>query len=317
VKSTVTYSQNTVRGTAATDMHSYKTDVSITDTGDIGASLAGLASGGLTGTFDADYQQTSANNSSVTITNSTTLTDTVPGPSSSALGVDHDYDVIWVWLNPVAAEYVGPSTISFAGYAFNANDDHFGAEIVPIQVAQLKHPSTMPSGLVQRLARTWDPTGLGGLTTTDYTALLNADPFAASATYNPLNDSNHRFQAMSGQSVPYEPPAPGGQPVTVTGNFTTQTATSTSKSSTYQYTVGFTLAFSSAIDFIADFSEKLTISTNYTTTDMWSTTNNTTVGKTAAYSITGPQASDNYTGPVSFQVYRDNVYGSFMFYPVQ
>jgi hypothetical protein len=35
-----------------------------------------------------------------------------------------------------------------------------------------------------------------------------------------------------------------------------------------------------------------------------------------SYSVTGPQSSDNYTGPVSFQVYRDNIYGSFMFYPL-
>jgi len=27
--------------------------------------------------------------------------------------------------------------------------------------------------------------------------------------------------------------------------------------------------------------------------------------------------SDKYTGPMSFQVWRDNIYGSFMFYPVQ
>ena len=46
----------------------------------------------------------------------------------------------------------------------------------------------------------------------------------------------------------------------------------------------------------------------YTTSKQNATTNS------AAYSITGPQASDNYTGPVVFDVYQDNVYGTFAFY---
>lgn len=315
-KSTVSYGNNTIRGTGATDTHSYKTDVSLTNTGDIGANLFGIAAGGVTGTFDLDYQQVSSNSSSVTVTNTTALTDVIPGPSSSAVGVDHDYDVIWVWLNPEAAEYVGNNTVSFAGYGYNAEDDHAGVEVVPIQVAQLKNPSLMSAGLKARLARTWDGSGVGGLTTSDYSAILTADPFATNSSYNPGTDPNHRFQAATDQTIPYVPPAPGGLPVTVTGNFTTQTATSTSQSATNQYTVGFSITFSSSADWVAEFSEKLTISASYTITDMWSSSLNSTVGKTAAYSITGPQVSDNYTGPVSFQVYRDNVYGSFMFYPL-
>lgn len=315
-KSIVSYQNNTVRGTAATNSHSYKTDTKITDTADIGISLFGLEKGGLTTTVSLDYQQTSSNGSSVTVTNTTMLTNTVPGPSSSTVGVDHDYDVIWVWLNPVAAEYVGINTVSFAGYAYNGEDDYAGPEIVPIQVAQLKNPSLMPAGLVDRLERRWDLSGPGGLTSNDYLAILEADPFATDSSYNPLTDTNHRFQAAVDQSIPYEPPAPGGQPVTVTGSFMTTTATSTSQSATYQYGVGFTLAFSAQADWIAEFASKLQFSSTYTTTDMWSSTLNSQVGKTASYSITGPQYSDHYTGPVSFQVYRDNVYGSFMFYPL-
>ncbi len=316
-KSNVSYTNSTVRGTEATDSSSYKTDVDVTDTGDIGADLFGVLAGSLTGTTDIDYQQMTGNNNSTTVTNTDTNTDTVPGPGTSALGVDHDYDVIWVWLNPVASEYVGPNTVSFAGYGFSAEDDYSGAEIVPIMVAQLKNPSTMKAGLVARLARSWDTSGLGGLSTADYADILTLDPFATSSTYNPATDTKHRFQPLTDTTVPYVPPAPGGQPVTVTGSFMTQTATSESQTAQTQYTVKFTLLFSSDIDFIAQFGEKLQVSTSYTVTDMWSTTNNETVGKTASYSVTGPQYSDNYTGPVSFQVYRDNVYGSFMFYPLQ
>ncbi|MBS0378253.1 MAG: hypothetical protein JSS29_07195 [Proteobacteria bacterium] len=316
-KSTVTYGTNTVRGTATTNTNTYKTEVQVTATYETDTGLKGVGAAGITTTLDLDYQQISSNGSSVTITNTTAFTDVVPGPSSSTLGVDHDYDVIWVWLNPEAAVYVGTNTVSLAGYAYNDQDDQFGAEVVPIQVRQLKNPSLMSAGLVQRLSRSWDTTGLGGLTTSDYSVLLAADPFAMSATYNPATDSTHRFQAATSETVPYVPPAPGGQPLTVTGTFTTQTATSNSQSATHQYSVGFSVTFSGDGNIYGtDLSADLKIAATYTTTDMWSSTLNSTVGKTASYSVTGPQASDNYTGPVSFQVYRDNVYGSFMFYPL-
>jgi hypothetical protein len=314
--SSVTYSNSTVRGTAASDSHTYKTTVDLSFAGDIGANFFGVAEGGITGTTDIGYQQTTGNNGSVTITNMNSNTDIVRGPSSSALGVDHDYDVIWVWLNPVSSVYVGNNTVTFAGYDFNAEDDMAEAEIVPLEVRQLKNPSLFSSGTLQRLARTWDTSGLGGLNSADYAKILAADPFANSTTYNPNTDTSHRFQEVSGSTIPYVPPAPGGQPVTAQGMIETQTATSASKNATYQYSVGFSLVFSSAIDFLAEFTQKITVSGSYTETDMWSKTNNATVGKAANYSVTGPQSSDHYTGPVSFQVFRDNVYGSFMFYPL-
>lgn len=315
-RSSVTYSNSQVRGTASTDEHSYKTDVDVTDTGDVGVNIFGIVSGGVTGSTDVDYNQLSDNNSSVTVTNTTNVGDQVPGPSSSSLGVDHDFDVIWVWLNPAAAEYVGTNTVSFAGYGYNAQDDFAGAEIIPIQVQQLKNPALMSSGLQARLARGWDTSGVGGLDTSDYANILAADPFAVSSSYNPTTDPNSRFQAVTDSTIPYVPPAPGGQPVTVTGSIATQTATSASQSAQNQYSVKFTLLFSSQLNWIAEFSEKLQVSTSYTVTDKWSSTINATTGKTASFSITGPQSTDNYTGPVSFQVYRDNVYGSFMFYPL-
>ncbi len=45
-----------------------------------------------------------------------------------------------------------------------------------------------------------------------------------------------------------------------------------------------------------------------------SVTNSDTGTTTAAYSITGPQSSDNYTGPATYNVYWDNVYGTYAFY---
>jgi hypothetical protein len=40
---------------------------------------------------------------------------------------------------------------------------------------------------------------------------------------------------------------------------------------------------------------------------------NTSTGY-ATYSITGPQLSDNYVGPATYNVYLDSIYGSYAFY---
>jgi hypothetical protein len=47
---------------------------------------------------------------------------------------------------------------------------------------------------------------------------------------------------------------------------------------------------------------------------MWSTMQTSTKGQTANFSIVSPLPSDGYTGPTAIAVYKDNVYGTFMFY---
>ncbi|HEX8758146.1 MAG TPA: hypothetical protein VF745_17550, partial [Steroidobacteraceae bacterium] len=83
------------------------------------------------------------------------------------------------------------------------------------------------------------------------------------------------------------------------------------------YSAGFTLDWSSKVDWVAEVASDIKLTNTYQWTDSWSSTINSQTGKTASYSITGPASTDNYTGPISFQVWRDNIYGSFMFYPVQ
>jgi hypothetical protein len=56
------------------------------------------------------------------------------------------------------------------------------------------------------------------------------------------------------------------------------------------------------------------VSHSNTITNQQSTTNTSGNEYTAAYNITGPQLSDNYTGPATYNVYADNIYGTFAFY---
>lgn len=315
-KSNVNYGASEMLGTANMIGNTFKSSTSVSVSGDIGVNLFGFVNGGLTETTTSSYEQQRGTTSSITIMNTQTNNVIVNGPASSAVGVDHDYDVIWVWLNPMADIYVAPGVITFNGYAWNDADDAHVMEVQPLYVYWLKNPSLIPSDVAQRLARSWDTTGLGGLTTVDYEAILATDPFSSSS-YDPNTDTTHRFDIVENSTIPYDPPPPGGQPITVTGSFSTQTTSSQGRSSSTSYSVGFELDFTSQLTVIAEVAQSIKVSNTWTTTDTWSSTINSQTGKTASYSITGPATSDHYTGPVSFQVWRDNVYGAFMFYPVE
>jgi len=80
------------------------------------------------------------------------------------------------------------------------------------------------------------------------------------------------------------------------------------------------LLFFLELQFSGGFLSTITIdlkdSSSTTQVNKWSRTLNIGTGTTAALSITGPAFSDNYTGPTQMQVWRDNIYGTFMFFPV-
>jgi Bacterial Ig-like domain (group 3) len=50
-------------------------------------------------------------------------------------------------------------------------------------------------------------------------------------------------------------------------------------------------------------------------TNRWTSSKNNATLQTQALSIVNPLSSDNYTGPSEIQVWKDNLYGTFMFYP--
>jgi hypothetical protein len=65
--------------------------------------------------------------------------------------------------------------------------------------------------------------------------------------------------------------------------------------------------------FTINFSADLKKSKTLTTTNKWSATSTDQVGQTAMVTVKGPASTDNYTGPVEFEVFQDNIYGTFMF----
>src|SRR5262249_16920285 len=135
-----------------------------------------------------DFTQSLQRTSSIAInkTDSSDIVVSGPGPESPP-GIDHDFDVVLLWLNPVANVVIsGNNTAQIVGYSFHSKDPVNEMDVVPVYVGWLKNPSTMPPGVALALARTWadqpdDGSGTG-LTSNDFTTILARDPFAGGAT---------------------------------------------------------------------------------------------------------------------------------------
>ena len=108
----------------------------------------------------------------------------VPGPadlaSGASVGINHDYDVVLLWLNPVVNLVVtGTDSALWTGYRFDPDDPVNEMDVVPVYVAWLKNPSLMPPGVAFALSRTWAPEPLDGRHWA-YQRRLRHDPSARS-----------------------------------------------------------------------------------------------------------------------------------------
>ncbi len=126
-----------------------------------------------------------------------------------------------------------------------------------------------------------------------------------------------RFQPYG--TVEYPEPGPNGLPTTYAGQFQySQTQTQgTISTDTHTLSTSWNTTASFGFSFgPASFDAALTVGGQNSTTwqNQSNTTSTNTNGQYASYSITGPQLSDNYTGPPTYNVYLDNVYGTFAFF---
>ncbi|MFC4314241.1 hypothetical protein ACFPN2_34575 [Steroidobacter flavus] len=310
--SSVSYSANFVRGTSQTIGSSFKdqTQVSLSTHGEFEIGKVGV---GLNTNITSLYSQQTDYNSTDSWSVTTTGGDIIRGPASSAAGVDHDYDIVWIWLNPaINLILTGPASITWNGYSYNTADPVNEMDVLFLYVYELKDPSRIPANVASRLARSWDQSGVGGLNATDYATILASTPFGANPAYDPNTDTSGRYTLQIGQTFNYIPAPPGGQPVTQTFSTTTQ-STSTSGSGS-EITRSVSTSIENKLGFKSKAEIALKLTDTVTTVSKQSSSQTTTAGQTASFSITGPQASDNYTGPTAIQIWRDNIYGSYMFY---
>lgn len=327
-KSTVDYGTSTAVGTTTSINNSFassntKANVTLTNTIPVPpanpneqlGSVGGTASGSTSGTFT----ETVATASSVAINKTTSFDIQVPGLSNPTDGIDHDYDIIMVWLNPVLnLQIVDSATAQIPGYSFDPADPAAEVDVVPLYVKWLKNPLTMPPGIANALARVWaapPADGSGpGLTTADLQAILARDPFTDPSyqlTVNPgaTTSTDGRFDIQAGETFAYEPPPFGGQPLTDKFSIQYQQTSTTGQSKTDQYQTSFSLTGQSNIK--GWLSGNLQTATMMTWTNQFALKTTNVSTQTASLSLVGP--CFGYTGPTDVQVFQDNVYGTFLF----
>jgi hypothetical protein len=339
--SNVVYSNSTKRGATMDLSHSFTTDTTFNASLGAEVNIPGVnLELSLTLGSSREVVQEQDNSSSIEVNSTNTSSITIPGPSSSAVGLDHDQDYIWIWLNPVVL-YDANSDTSFTwkGFGYDARDPVGAADILGVPVKYLNGHAAMPPSVAAVLQRTWappilcastDPECLNGtkgpgLTAGDLAQILKADPFTdPSYVVNvPAGSTctlDHRFCRTNNQNLQYLPPAPGGQPVPQTYTLAYEAVSTDGLGSTLTTTNGFSVEFGAEAKVAwgklqAKFSAEQTVSVE----DTVSAKATLQTQDTATATITGPAASDNYTGPVELDVFQDNLYGTFMFnfVPVQ
>jgi len=308
--SSVSYSQSTAVGTTTSLTNSVQKTTQVSAT--IGGKHKIL---GLSGSQSQTWTSESDLTSSYSVNATSADGITAKGPLSSSVGIDHDYDYVLIWLNPKLslAQGASPQSVLWAGYTYNTNDTNVDndMDVVQIYVSCLKNFYSAATNCTDnnyRLARSWDTSGLGGLTPADFATILAADPFGTNPAYNPITDTSHRYDPYS--SINFDPAAAGSGVSCATGTFTTTTTSTAGQSASSSYTVNdsFDASLTSllSLDFKASQSQ--------TITNKWSTNNTQSVGDTQSYSICAPLYADNYTGPTAYSVFRDNIYDTYMFY---
>jgi hypothetical protein len=317
-----------------TFLSSYQASVKVS----VSVGLFGWVGGTTTGSSSSTYSQTSKNTKSDTVSQTTSLCTKTPGAQNSFQPTNHDYDVVWLWLNPVVLityqeNANGAVTgITWNGYGFSTLDQP-AMDVFPVYVGCLNGDLTAANGCeLGPLARTWAageiwPSGQGpGLTSSDYTTILQADPYSECTphpTQCPTTPNPERFTITDNEDIPYVQPPIGGQPVTETfmEGYTQSDMQSQDYTQSGSVSFGLETVFKGTI-----FSTGVTTTFSNTNTFTWTNEVNSSLtntdGNTATASVTGPTCTVSgsscnpvYTGPTEFDVYEDTFYGTFFFNP--
>jgi hypothetical protein len=363
---TVTYGNSTMVGTTSTNSNSFKSaySVSVSIKGCTGAINTGGAifgfSGGVcvTGTQSSGYSQQSVNSNSIAVQNMVSLQNKTTGTPDDFHPVNHDYDLVWVWLNPVTifSVWSDVNNIEWNGYGFDMTDQP-AMDVWPVALGYLNGDfkrtdgspcyatdSTCDAQDAQVLSRSWAtnqtwPTGEGpAVSLNDLANIAKADPWGNNPAYaiqlgtaSPPTTTDGRFTIVpvngsNSQSFDYKQAAPGngaGLTQTYTNQNTVTNTVTSGNNYEYQEAVGIEIAvqgtfFWQSVQF--DFKETDTFTWDHS----HMVTNTNTSTSTGSLSITGPSCpaappgpcNPQYTGFPQFDVYQDNVFGSFAFWGI-
>ena len=283
------YASGSSYGTTVATTDAWKNNLSITATV---SALGNSASLGFA------WDVGSSSTTTVSFTKSTKDDRQVFAPGED--GIDHDNDVVYLWLNPEI-------DVTVTGKALTWTPTTWGIPAMDIQfleVKALKKPQllTDPSvaksvnvspDLAARLAKY-------GFTAADFAQILGADPFANGST----NVDTTRF-VQTPYTYPYEYSDAPMRNNSQIGNVSAM-GTSTTSHDSYTISASVTVGFN-----IGVVSASLKLSDSFNWSHQSTNSSNTTATQTASFGIATPSAA--WAGPTDVSVYWDNLFGTFMF----
>jgi hypothetical protein len=313
-----------------------------------GFSIPLVANGKITVTNSTTNGQTTKTTSTVTSSVNVQSGEQTFGTGNYFAPVDNDYDQIWVWLNPaVIFSVAGSEPPQWNGYGFDGTDEN-QLDIVPIALGYLNGDfGAMPADIQSRINRTWAASQLPAgqdpaLTSSDLAQIAAADPFSVSTYgttyigYDPpaTQTSDYRFTTSlcNGSSgFNYLQASPSTSPNVFQCNLTYTNLSTQASDITTMYSQTFTLDIAlQGTAFFSNFSADLKDSYTLTWTKEAQSSITTSTTSLGSLFVQGPPCNNVVQGqgpcvpvydasgtePTQYQVYEDNVYGTFMFAPV-
>ncbi len=312
-KSFAEYSQTSMVGKSTTYNNSFQTQTGVTVS--LTAASGILGTHGFSSTHSQTYQQQQDSSSSLDVSYQQGRGFKIYGPLNDADGLNHDLDIVAVWLNPVLTFKVSPGQVTWAGYNFDGRDPAGDLDVAYLHCSYLKNPALIPGGLAQQIAKVWDNSGNGGLTSGDLSAIADHDRFCKTPSA-PVDMERYHGPVNSGTVIPYSRPPEGGQPPTWYWNFQYQATNTQGRSAKQTTTNSFSTEFKYNL-FFNLFSATLKNQYTVTSFNQWSTLQTQKTTQNAVVSVTGPAWNSGYNGPSLFHMYQDNIYGTYMIAPVQ
>jgi hypothetical protein len=162
----------------------------------VGFNILGWVSGSVSGQLSSSYttSTTTTDSTAVTVQKTSGTTLGVNGPECPYVGVDHDYDIIEVWLNPVQLfTLTNNGVVQPNGYGYSTLDQP-GMDVYDVYAGELNGDIAVRSSTTTAFARAWAagevwPSGQGpGLTSQDEQNILKADPFWDCTYQSPVGD---------------------------------------------------------------------------------------------------------------------------------
>jgi hypothetical protein len=318
------------------------TSVSITE-----GYMVAVSKGSIIVTDSTTATQTSKNTNTITTSFQVQSGEKTFGSGNYFTPVNHDYDTIWIWLNPAIIMTVGKNSVVWNGYGYDETDQA-GMDIVGVQLGYLNGDfGAIPPDIQTSLNRTWAASqrwGAGGgpaLTSADLAHIASADPFSVSTYgtnyigYTPPapETADHRFTlsaCSSSASFNYLQASPSQTPPIYSCTLTYTNSSTQAQDLTESFAQTFSIDASVSATFVATVGAELKTANTLTwTTESQSSIANTTTS-TASLSVQGPPCGNvsqgvgpcapvydsSGTQPTEFEVYQDNIYGTFMFSPV-